>query len=160
MQSTVQIIETQADMNRMFESIVQDFKNLQFDAFMQGEQRRMAELHASYFASATGPSGKKWPELAPATIKRKGHATILVETTRLRQSLTNPTPTNDSTRDRVDEFSGAGAGFSFGTNLPYSPIHNFGLNGMKQREHTGITESYFSGIVDRTMDFAFEGLKQ
>jgi hypothetical protein len=157
--STTQIIESQTDLNRLFDSVVEDFRALSFQQLFITEQQMLAELHQGYFLSATGPDGSKWPPLATSTIERKGHNTILVDTGRLVGSLNKGTGGGDAIRETVDEFAGAGAGYSYGTAVPYSMFHDQGL-GQKQRQHIGINDNYFAGIVDRSMDFALEGLTQ
>lgn len=156
--STATIIESQQDLNRLFDSVVEDFRALSFQQMFLEEQRMMAEVFVGYFLSATGPSGAKWPPLATSTIEKKGHNTILVDTGRLVGSLNSPTGGGDAIRETVDDFGGAGAGFSFGTAVPYSVFHDRPI-GQKHRQHIGIDENYFSGIVDRSMDYALEGLK-
>lgn len=159
MPTTTDIIESQADLNRLFQSVVDDFDGIEWTPHLIEEQRSMAVEHGKYFARAAGPSGEQWPPLSPFTIKKKGHDTILVETGRLRASLTHPDGSADSIRERVSEFTGSGAGYSFGTGVPYSAPHDRG-QGQKKREHIGIDTQYFDQHVDRTVDFAFEGLKQ
>jgi hypothetical protein len=156
--STATILENQQDLNRLFDSVVEGFRALSFQQMFLEEQRMMAELHMGYFLSATGPGGAKWPPLATSTIEKKGHATILVDTGRLVGSLNNAQGGADGIRETVDDFGGAGAGFSFGTDVPYSVFHDRPI-GQKHRQHVGIDENYFSGIFDRSMDYALEGLK-
>lgn len=53
-------------------------------------QALLGKLHAAYETKKTGgvdELGIKWPELAESTIKRKGHAIIMVEESELLDSL-------------------------------------------------------------------------
>jgi hypothetical protein len=154
MSTVTTIIENQSDLNRLFAGVVEDFRALSFQQLIMGEFQLMAEMHQQYFLSATGPGGSKWPPLAASTIERKGHDTILVDEGDLVGSLNSASGGGNSIRETVDEWDGAGAGFSFGTGVPYSKYHT------DRRPHVGVDDNYFGGLVDRSLDFVMEGLSQ
>jgi len=78
----------------------------------------LEQLHAGYFARQVDPANKHWPKLAPSTIRKKGHDTILIDTTRLIKSLAGPTA--DSIR-HVSQNT-----LEFGTAVPYAAYHQEG----------------------------------
>lgn len=63
------------------------------------------------FSKETGPDGKKWQEVKPATRKRKKHPKILTEDSFLRDSI-HPALQGDT--------------LLVGTNSPYGAIHQLG----------------------------------
>jgi phage gpG-like protein len=112
-----------------------DFREEIFPAIENAEKR--------FFADERDPTGEKWKPLAQATVKRKGHDTILVETGRLKNSLT--TPDGDSIREAL------GRSANFGTFVEYAGFHQEGA-GVPQREHTGLDEPTLDKIVDTIAD--------
>lgn len=106
------------------------------------------------FRTQSSPGGQPWASLAPATIKarrnrRKSSIQILVDSGRLKNSLTTP-----------DALRIEGSELAVGTNVPYAAIHNFGagarssvkthksFGAIPQREFMGISSKDEQGIVD------------
>lgn len=107
----------------------------------------MEEHHAQWFAGQHAPGGSSWPALAPATVKRKGHSTILVDTGRLKQSFQGG---SDAFRKIIGE--GLNHGLSYGTMVPYSIYHQDGMGHLPQREHVGINNEILSDMTERVAD--------
>lgn len=155
---TVATIRNQADLNQLYRGVVDQFKAIRFNDFLERELRRLEIFHNLQFGSDAGADGAKWPALAPATVKRKGHAKILVETGRLRASLTQ-TAADGAIRYTWDEVGRSG--LAFGTDVTndrgqqYSPYHSeIDSPGKKlpTREHVGINPAYFDAFCERAMD--------
>ena len=113
-------------------------------------QNDLEEFHAGWFSTARAPSGMAWETLKPETIARKGHATILVDTGKLKASLTSRS--GDSIREIVSE--GMNHGLSFGTSVEYSIYHQDGVpeNKLPQREHVGINDEILNDFMERIAD--------
>lgn len=110
----------------------------------------LEELHEGYFGSESDPLGAAWPELAPATIARKGHNRILYDTGRLAASLTSKS--GDAIREIISE--PAGQGLAFGTSVDYAPFHQFGTSRIPQRQHVGVNDRVIDIMAERVADFA------
>lgn len=149
MQTT--IIKTQADMNRLIAGLLAAFARMKWESFMQAELRLMEAAHGGYWLRQAGPSGAPWPALAASTIRRKGHATILLDKGPLRDSLTMPY--GGGIRITVDQWPLAR--MHFGTDVPYSRYHNEGGGRLPQREHVGLTLPHFEAMIPRAVDHAF-----
>jgi phage gpG-like protein len=99
------------------------------------------------FAAESGPMGP-WAPLAPATIKRKGHATILVETGRLRDSLGSRN--QDSVRAITKNPRGKGGGrLRYGTARPWAALHQEGGARVPARPFVGILSRERQAIRER-----------
>ena len=77
------------------------------------------KLIQTQFAQGQDPYGKGWAPLAPSTIKRKGHSSILVETGKLAASTV--------------AISMSGAGIEL-RSIDYGNFHQFGTKYMVARE--------------------------
>lgn len=140
----------------MLKSVERDFLNLSWGDWLGNELKSLEAEHAKYFAQSRDPLGTAWAKLKPATVKRKGHATILVDTGRLRASLSQPN-SEYGIRYAVDEWPRAG--IVFGTDAPYSHYHDEGRPPrLPQRQHIGITPPYFDAMASRAVNFAFQKL--
>lgn len=91
------------------------------------------DLEREQFGSqgATGSGG--WPPLAPSTIARKGHATILVDTETLRDSLTDAGDERHIEHVTSDELV-------FGTSVSYAKYHQRGTSRTPQRRPIELTD--------------------
>lgn len=136
------------------ERVTTQFRKLQFAPFGELELLEMADLHTRYFADASDPNGQPWPPLAPATIQRKGHDTILVDTNRLRTSLTSmlQASSGDAIRD-IAELADE-TDIIFGTAVEYSMFHDFNSGNRPARRHVGLNETYLDGACERLLRFA------
>ncbi|WP_169314853.1 phage virion morphogenesis protein [Rubinisphaera brasiliensis] len=137
----------------IFVDIEEGFKNADFTKTVEAFFPVLEQSHAKGFQEARSSAGDNWPALAPSTVKRKGHDTILVDTGRLKQSLAS------QTQHSVREVSDRGRGALFGTQVPYSIFHQQGGGRLPQRQHVGITNADEEILSDRVADFAVESLK-
>jgi len=132
--------------------VVVDLRNIDMMPFLEDTIGKLETLHDNYFQSATGPGNRVWPELAPSTIARKGHAEILVDTGRLKSSLTSRTA--DSIRDAFQEEGHAW--IHFGTEVEYSHYHDEDALRLPQRPHVGLSEPDLDGIAGQVLDYQVE----
>jgi hypothetical protein len=115
------------------EDIVEVLQNGDYSGVFRKAIYDLESDHRRFWAGEHTPDGVPWFPLAESTVKRKGHDTILVETGKLRRSMTAGlvTSNGESIREIVDE--GANKGFSFGTAVPYGSIHQQGGGKIPQR---------------------------
>lgn len=118
--------------------------------------RLLEDRHRHYFASRTSPSGDSWPPLAPSTVRRKGHDTILVDTGRLKGSLKGES--GDSIREVYREGANNQHGLVFGTAVPYSIFHDGGGR-LPKRQHVGMDDDTLHVLVDAVADISLEAMK-
>lgn len=102
-------------------------------------------MHEQYFASSAGPDGQPWAPLAAATVARKGHSKILIDTRRLHDSLTS-SDHSDAVRDFAEEF------LLFGTRREFAWIHQQGTERIPRRMHTGVSATGVDEIVEVMAD--------
>lgn len=102
------------------------------------------KAESKFFASETSPDGTPWRPLAQSTIERKGHDIILVETNRLRASLTGES--GDSVREAAQTYG------VFGTSVPYAHFHQDGGHNLPQREHVGLNNELLEDITGALAD--------
>lgn len=140
-----QLAEVYANLEKTLGDV--DFR----EAFDQRVFPKIEEQESKYFASESAPDGTRWPKLAPATIKRKGHDVILVDTGRLKASLTGQT--GDSVRDAMER------GASFGTSVPYAGFHQSGTKHLPQRAHVGVNEELLNTIATIIGDAVIEQIR-
>ena len=108
----------------------------------------LQEQHQVMYDSGQDSNGSAWAPLAPSTIARKGHATILVDKNKMKASLVSET--GDSIRDVVSE-SGSG-GAVFGTDVEYAGFHVTGTSRMPARPPVGISERTIDQVTSRVAD--------
>src|SRR5690606_24814904 len=104
---TVAVIESQADLQKLYDGIQRKWEGLRFEDALTSELRSLEQLHAGFFREQRAPNDDPWAPLRPATVKRKGHSVILQDQRRLIASLTNPSGP-DVLRDVVDQPAGKG----------------------------------------------------
>lgn len=105
----------------------------------------MESEHEKYFDRAASPAGEPWEPLAPFTVAKKGHATILIEDGILRQSLTesgSPAAVRELSLDEI----------VFGTRREHAEKHQDGYGKIPQRSHTGFSENLVDEVVDLVTD--------
>mgnify|MGYP000202074273 CR=1 FL=1 len=101
------------------------------------------------FAAQRAPDGSMWPPLAPYTIERKGHDTILQELGLLVNSLTDSTHPM-AVREYQDQ--GEEKSIKFGTRRPFAELHDQGTDRLPKREFLGASDKAqerFEEIIDR-----------
>ena len=124
-----------------------DWRDATFKPVLEQAVKDLENDHQGFFDAAQDATGAPWPPLAPATVRRKGHDTILVETGALRKSLTSKG--GDAIREIFDEPQ---EGFSFGTSDPKAPFHQAGTERMPARPPVGMTEERLDQICDEIAD--------
>lgn len=155
------VINGYEELQEVYDSVSEDFNEIDYTPWMHDELDRMARQHNDYFVNATAPDGQSWPPLALSTIKRKGHAIRLVHTGNLFRSLTQKglkQSSGEAIREAIQ--SPTGAYMSFGTSLEYSPYHDKASDNRPARRHVGINSRYLDGMVNRVADFAVERLTE
>lgn len=105
--------------------------------------------HRGYFNAAQDANGTPWAPLAPATVNKKGHATILVETRSLKNSLTNFAHP-DAIRDLIT--GGPQEAITFGTSDKKAYWHQHGTTHMPARPPVGITEDRLDETCEKIAD--------
>ena len=154
---SVFVIEDQQDLDRLFSELAEDFGATPMRELMEGEVAEVDEETRERFANQVASNGEAWAPLAPSTVKRKGHARILMETGRLGVSLSEATHP-DAVVEIVDE-PGQG-GFSRGTAVEYAGFHQTGTARMPARPPVGVSEEYCDGFAERAADHLVEHLKR
>lgn len=109
----------------------------------------LQELHQEHFVNQSAPQGEKWPALHPMTIAKKGHSVILIETSDLVASLSDPTH-HYAVRQYENQQ------LTFGTRRPYAGRHQEGSGNIPQREHVGLGDSQLSFVQEVMADTAVE----
>ena len=137
---------------RILLEVEADFREIDFEPTMKKMLPVLEAGEASAFANESTPGGAAWKPLAPATVARKGHSKILIETGRLKKSLTGGG--GDAVRATSHR------GLVFGTSVPYAAYHQSGTTRIPQREHTGMSEATLNQIVNAVADAAVEALKK
>ncbi len=120
-----EIVFTEAEFQEVYDDVAMNFRDASYRSELDDFNDAIYESHADRFALENDPNLSAWPPLAAATIARKGHDTILVDTERLRRSLTTKGH-EDHTGEITDR------GLTFGTDVPYSRFQ-------KRRAHVGLT---------------------
>lgn len=145
------------DLQGVLDDVVSDFKDIDYQPVLVSALKDMEELHESYFASGAGPAGP-WPPNAPSTSRRKGHATVLVESGKLRASLNSPG--GDAVRDVFREGADNQHGLVFGTSTEYSIFNQEGTVNAPSRPHVGLTSKFVDGLADNIAKYTVERLKE
>jgi len=134
-----------ADIGRQFEKI--DYQPALADFILQLE-----EDHKRRFGLAVSPSGEPWKPLSEATVAKKKHDTILVETTELYRHLTSGEGIREVTPGEM----------IFGTDRAGAGAHQEGApsRNLPARPHTGIPEELLASFVDQLADHTVEELTE
>lgn len=138
-------------------SLVGVMQDTQFVDDLGEQMDRLEKQHSGYFATGQGPSGDAWGPNAPSTVKRKGHANVLIDTKRLRDSLTSRRG-DGAIREIVSE--PPNSGLSFGTSVEYSIYHQAGTSSLPKREHVGTTDEALQPLLDDVADSVVEALRR
>lgn len=152
---TPTVIQSQSDLDNLYASVARDFADTVYSHYLHDQLRKFEKLHALYFDSEADPVGASWPPLAPSTVARKGHNTILLDTGRLKGSLTGGH--GDAVRDVIDE--GGRAGLTFGTRVPYSIYHDKAAQNRPARRHVGMSAEVLNAIAEGAVDVALKRIK-
>ena len=123
------------------------------EELLESQMDELEKDHKRYFDKSESSAGNKWAKLAPATIARKGHDTILIDTGQLVRSLTQR-GSNYSIREF---FRGAeGTGLLFGTGVPYATFHMTGTSRMPARPEVGLTPDRIEDFETKLGDIVVE----
>lgn len=157
-QTQTQTIENYLDLVGVFEDIVERYHDITYAPILVAASATLQDLHRGYFESESDPSGVKWKPLASSTIRRKGHARILWETSALERSLV--TVTGDSIRDVVSE--GDQEWLVWGTAVEYAMYHQEpgALSKLPARKHVGVNKEFVDDLVFEVEDHTIEELKK
>jgi phage gpG-like protein len=111
----------------------------------------LSERAAERFESGHDPDGGSWPALRPATVKRKGHAQILVDKGLLAAAMS--------------AFAAPGAirdigprSLEHGADTPYGAFHQEGTPTLPKREFAGVSDQDADHIADLVADEAVRQL--
>lgn len=143
------------DFAALLAGVAADFQGIAWREWTEREFAALEGFHDQGFAAERSPAGQPWEPLRPSTVRKKGHDTILWETSRLRRSLTGPGD------DAVRAVEGAWPelGLVFGTNVPYSRYHSR-LDGhahrLPAREHVGVDGRFIDQATERAADHALK----
>jgi phage gpG-like protein len=143
---------------RLFAEVSQQLSSMTFEEPLAEIADDLRILHAGYFDSEAGPSGEAWlPWYFRSEDAPKSHPTLFV-TGRLRQSMI----------DGPDHIETVGPNMlTFGTDVPYAAIHNFGAtittgipligrggNYLPAGSRLTIPQREFIGMNDESVDHA------
>lgn len=131
----------------------EQFRNHDYSDVLNAFLPTLEETHKTHFDTQSDPAANPWPPLAPSTIRRKGHDTILYETGRLKASLAG------KTEDSIRAVSERGQGLLFGTSVEYAGFHQDGTR-LPRREHVGMVDETLQILVDSVADSAVDSLKE
>lgn len=149
----VTYIESEADWLEFWANLGEDWNTIDLTPALRVGLETLEAAELGYFSGHHDPGGNPWAPLSQATIDRKGHDEILVDTDRLRGSLTEPNHP-DAIRD-VHAATGYFE-FTFGTGVEYSMFHDAPSGRRPARMHVGWSEELFEQIADGVADAALE----
>lgn len=135
-------------LGQVFDEIQIGYQEADYTAPLAHSLLTLQEQHQAMYDSGQDSSGAAWKPLAPATVRKKGHDTILVDKGRMKAALVSPT--GDSIRDVVSENGMAGA--VFGTDLEYAHFHVTGTKHMPARPPVGISEKTIDQVANEVAD--------
>lgn len=157
------VLKSYSELQDVYHSVAEDFNSVDYADWLGKELDLMADLHAKFFQSQTGPDGAPWKPNALSTIRRKGHRRILrghpKNNHRLSRSLTNKSRSSsgDAIREGINERDGA-AHLKFGSFVEYGPYHDVASGNRPARRHVGINEQHLTGMVERVADHVINQL--
>lgn len=146
-----ELIDSFSQLGGIYLGIEQQFQRITYRDLLVEAEQELARQHEERWPLAISPHGVPWQPLAPATIAKKGHSTILVDTGRLQASVVNPQHP-DHVRELLDN------GLTFGTDVPYGIFHQDGTPRLPQREFLGMTIETVDQITSNVADHAVQGL--
>lgn len=138
----------------IFEEIEIQFQETDYTEPLTETLGLLEEQHQVMYESGQDSNGSAWAPLAPSTIAKKGHATILVDKNKQKAALVSET--GDSIRDVVSE--GQVSGAVFGTDLEYTHFHVEGTSRMPARPPVGISEKTIDQVTNKVADHTVAGI--
>jgi phage gpG-like protein len=135
--------------------LVDDVLDTDYQPVLVEMVRDLRVLHGQYWDASKDPNGTPWPPLAAATVRYKGHDTILVDTEALLTSVTR------ATGDSILTLTGSKRNHevTMGTTVEYARYHMTGTrnkNGtrrMPARPFMGVNDAVANAMADRVADF-------
>jgi len=136
-------------------NVLQQVENAHRDAdyseALGGILTLLEAAHGRFFSGQHDPEGRYWPALARSTVRKKGHSTILIDTHKLRESLTE--------RAEGSIRAVSHRGLVFGTSIPYAFYHQHGTARLPVRAHVGIDVDTLDEITGIIADEAVDALR-
>lgn len=152
-------IDDLGQLEGIIKDIATDFRAIRYRDILGVFSDELESTHDEYFNQDQNPGGRPWAPLAPSTVRRKGHDTILEETGRLRQSLTQKS--SDAIRSVWEQAHDQG--LVFGTEVPYTIFHQEGTTNMPDRKPVGVNrkkaDEWAQRVADDTVRKLAEGKK-
>lgn len=138
--------------------VIEDFKAVEFREALDQIGAKFAEKTTQNFLSESSPSGSPWEPLSPFTIAKKGHDTILVDSTTMRKSVVLRDAPHHI--ERIGKNAAGEEEIVYGTDVAYAVFHQEGTARMPQREFLGLEEKDADDIAEIVADHIVEKLKQ
>ncbi len=145
------ILDDPDQLQDVYDDLAEQARNIDYSESLNEFIEVLEDSHREMFSEAKSPTGESWEPLKPATAKKKGHGTILIDRSDLWASLTG-SGSSDAIRDVFQE--GPQAGLSFGTSDPKSIFHILGneSRGLPQRIHVGMNEETLGELLEIVAD--------
>lgn len=148
-----EIVFDEADFQEIYDDISLNFRQAEYNDELSDFSDKLFEFHEAGFDLERDPNLSAWPPLAAATIARKGHDKILIESGRLKRSLTTR-----GSSDHIGEVFDRG--LTFGTSVPYSMFHQRGTRTIPQRAHVGLAIERVDKLTKTITKSASDKLKK
>ena len=139
------------DLSQFVTQIDTNSASLDFTLVFDEVSDLLCNSHKGFFDAEQDPNGNGWVPLSPVTIRRKGHAAILIDTDDMRTSVINR-----SSVSHVERFDTLG--MEWGTNDKKGPFHQFGTMLIPQRQFVGWDDETINSAVDLIADDAVKQL--
>ena len=140
------------DLAGVFAGISKQFEQIDYQPVLADFIPQLEEDHKRRFGLGVSPAGESWKPLSDATIAKKKHDTILIETTELYRDLTSGEGIREVTPEQM----------IFGTDRKGAGAHQVGVPGrnLPARPHTGVPEELLNTFVDQLADHSVKELSQ
>jgi len=139
------------EFDQFFTQIDTNSTSLDFTDVFDEVSDLLCNSHRGFFDAQADPNGNSWVPLSPVTIRRKGHAIILIETDAMRESVISR-----SSPSHVERFDTLG--MEWGTNDKKGPFHQFGTMLIPQRQFVGWDDETINSAVGLIADDAVKQL--
>lgn len=150
-------LETMTDATITLDQLPDELRRLAVDPAaldltkaMEATSAYLSSQAAGRFAGGHDPDGAPWPPLKPATVKRKGHAKILIDRGDLAAAMTSASAPG-AIRDIGPR------SLEHGEDLPHGWPHQSGTATLPQRAFAGVSEQDADHIAELVAD---EAVKQ
>lgn len=130
----------------------QRLENADYTETLEPFEEEIAQQQVDLFANECDSSLVGWAQSKPSTTARQSQESILVESGRLKVSLTEiggPGNVNESNS----------RGLMFGSNVEYSFFHQLGTSRMPARPPVGLSEQLIDELANTIADSAVQKLK-